>query len=124
MAISMQRTGAGGTVDLTPAELHRRRLEARYRRRRAVVGLALAGAAGLATLVADGVLTGPGGDPASAAGAGPVVHGMTVRVHRGDSLWSIAEEHHGDIPLTRYLEALIDRNGGTSIQVGQLVHLP
>ena len=36
-----------------------------------------------------------------------------VRAAAGDSLWSIAERHHGDVSLTRYVDALIDLNGGT-----------
>ena len=31
----------------------------------------------------------------------------------GDSLWSIAEAHHGDVSITRYVDALIALNGGT-----------
>ena len=49
---------------------------------------------------------------------------MSVRAAAGDSLWSIAEVHRGDVPITRYVDALIDRNGGTHIEVGQLVRLP
>ena len=108
------------------AAASRRRLEARYRRRRAVVGLLLAGVVGGAALVADSVLTGPGGVPASAAGTGtaPARSGMVVRAAAGDSLWSIATAHHGRASITRYVEALIDLNGGTVIRVGQLVRLP
>ena len=46
--------------------------EATYRRRRAAVGVLVAGLVGSAALVAGNVLTGPGGVPASAAGAGQV----------------------------------------------------
>jgi hypothetical protein len=49
---------------------------------------------------------------------------MSVRVDAGDSLWAIAEAHHGSVPIRRYLDALIDLNGGTVIEVGQLVRLP
>jgi len=79
---------------------------------------------GAGALVADSVLTGPGGVPASAAGAGTAGPGRTVRADPGDSLWSIAEAHRGDIGITRYVEALIELNGGTQIEAGQLVHLP
>jgi len=97
-----------------------------YRRRRAAVGLLLAVVVGGGAMVADGVLTGPGDVTASAAGAGTAHRGrgMVVRAAAGDSLWSIAEEHHGRAPLTRYVEALIDLNGGTLVVVGQLVQLP
>ena len=49
---------------------------------------------------------------------------MVVRAEAGDSLWSIAAAHRGSAPITRYVEALIDLNGGTVITVGQLVRLP
>ena len=87
--------------------------EATYRCRRAAVGLLLAGMVGSAALVAGTVLTGPGGVPASAAGAGKAPLERTVRARPGDSLWSIAQVYHHDVPMTRYVEALISRNGGT-----------
>ena len=42
----------------------------------------------------------------------------------GDSLWSIAQANHGDVSIDRYVDALIDLNGGTDIAVGQAVRLP
>jgi Tfp pilus assembly protein FimV len=42
----------------------------------------------------------------------------------GDNLWSIAEAHRGDVGVRRYVDALIDLNGGPSIQAGQRVLLP
>ena len=98
--------------------------ESTYRRRRAAVGLLLAGIVGSAALVAGTVLTGPGGVPASAAGAGRAPLERTVLARPGDSLWSIAEVYHGDVSITRYVEALISRNGGTRIDAGQVVRLP
>jgi len=47
-----------------------------------------------------------------------------VLARPGDSLWSIAEVYHGEVPITRYVEALISRNGGTRIDAGQVVRLP
>jgi hypothetical protein len=47
-----------------------------------------------------------------------------VRAEPGDSLWSIAERFHGDVELTRFVDALIDLNGGPAITAGQLVRLP
>ena len=35
-----------------------------------------------------------------------------VRAEPGDSLWSIAERFHGDVDLSRYVDALVDLNGG------------
>ena len=97
---------------------------ATYRRRRAAVGLLVAGVIGSAALVAGNVLTGPGGVPASAAGAGTAPLERTVRARAGDSLWSLAEAFHGDVSVSRYVEALIARNGGTRIDAGQVVRLP
>ena len=95
-----------------------------YRRRRVVAALVVSGVLSTLGLAAQGVLSGPGGDPASAAGAGPAPSVRHVRAEAGDSLWSIAERFHGDVDLSRYVDALIDVNGGTAIVVGQLVHLP
>lgn len=103
-----------------------RRAAARYRRRRAGAALAVAAIVGGAALAADS-LTGPGGVPASAAGTATAPAERAerhVRAAPGDSLWSIAEEHHGDIAITRYVEKLIDLNGGTRIEAGQRVRLP
>jgi hypothetical protein len=97
---------------------------ATFRRRRAVAAVVLAGSLGIAVVGAQGVLTGPGGVPASAARAGMARSARTVRAEPGDSLWLIAERHHSDIGLARYLDALIDLNGGTEIVAGQLVRLP
>jgi hypothetical protein len=96
---------------------------ATYRRRRAVAGLLVAGVVGCGFL-AGSVLTGPGGVPASAAGAGAAQVPRSVRARAGDSLWSIGEVFHGDVPVARYVEALISLNGGTGIDAGQIVRLP
>ena len=58
------------------------------------------------------------------AGAGTAPLERTVRARPGDSLWSIAEVFHGDVSITRYVDALIARNGGTRIDAGQVVRLP
>jgi hypothetical protein len=76
------------------------------------------------TLGAQATFTGSGRGPASAAGAGAVVAERTVRAMAGDSLWTIAEEHRGDIDINRYIDALVELNGGTTIRIGQLVRLP
>ena len=115
---------ATATIPARPAAPRRRPSERTFRRRRAVIGVLLAGVVGSTGLVAGNVLTGPGGVPASAAGAGTEVVERSVRVHAGDSLWSIAEQHRGDVPITDYVEALISRNGGTHIEVGQVIRLP
>jgi hypothetical protein len=133
MAIAMQPCPHPGRPAASPGprvrarvDRPRRRAAARFRRRRRAAAVAVAGLVGAGVLVADTLLTGPGGVPASAAGAATdhVGRGMVVRAHPGDSLWSIAEEHSGEIPIQRYVEVLIDLNGGTRIEVGQLVRLP
>jgi LysM repeat protein len=72
------------------------------------------------------LLAGSGGRPASAFQAEPALSSAaTVHVaEAGDSLWSIAEANHGDVSIDRYVDALIDLNGGTVIAVGQAVRLP
>ncbi len=72
-----------------------------------------------------GLLAGSGGRPASASRAEPAntITATHVAV-KGDSLWSIAETHRGDVGMDRFLDALIDLNGGTSVQIGQAVRLP
>jgi hypothetical protein len=94
------------------------------RRRQAVAAALLAGAIGVVGVVGGNVLTGPGGVPATAAGAGTAIPARTVRVRAGDSLWSIATRFRGEIPIGRYVEALISANGGTRIEAGQVVRLP
>lgn len=42
----------------------------------------------------------------------------------GDTLWSIADRFRGEVEIGRYVDALIDRNGGTTIRAGQAVVLP
>ena len=72
------------------------------------------------------LLAGPGGRPASAFQAEPALS-SAARVHvarAGDSLWSIARANRGDVSIDRYVDALIDLNGGTAIAVGQAVRLP
>jgi LysM repeat protein len=84
----------------------------------------------LATVVAVGsvaahdVLAGSGGVPASAAESQPAHVRTRLIAQPGDSLWSIASAHHGDVSITRYLDTLVDLNGGATIQVGQTIVLP
>ncbi len=94
------------------------------RRRRMVAAAAACSVVCLATLGVHGVVTGPGGGPASAAGTATTRQPNSVVAHAGDSLWSIAERHRGDVGVRRYVDALIGLNGGTAIQAGQAVRLP
>ena len=70
---------------------------------------------------AGSVLANRGGEPASAAAVRPAV---TYVVQPGDTLWSIAESHHGELSLSAYVDLLVGRNGGATIQVGQALLLP
>lgn len=95
-----------------------------YALRRLVAVLVLLAALAVAATVGAGLLTGFGGDPASASGAGSATTPRTHLVQPGDTLWEIAAEHHGRVGLVTYLEALIDDNGGPSIEPGELIRLP
>ena len=97
---------------------------ATYRRRRAVVGIVLAVLVAASAVLTHDVLAGSGGVPASAAASQPARTRTTVTARPGDTLWSIAEEHHGDVTLSRYVDTLVDLNGGAGIQAGQAVILP
>jgi len=97
---------------------------ATYRRRRAVVGTMLAALVAVGVVAAHDVLAGSGGVPASAAVSLPAQARTHVVAQDGDTLWSIASAHHGDISITRYVDALVDLNGGATIQAGQEVVLP
>src|SRR5687767_13784355 len=75
-----------------------------YRRRRRAVGFAAAVAVAVLTLGAQATFTGSGRGPASVAGAGAVVGVRTVRAEAGESLWTIAEEHRGEVAIARYVD--------------------
>ncbi len=103
----------------------RRAMSARtYQRRRAVVGGLLAVAVAFGIVVTHDVLAGSGGVPASAAASQPAQARSTVTAQPGDTLWSIAQAHRGDVSVDRYVDKLVDLNGGASIQAGQQVVLP
>jgi LysM repeat protein len=89
-----------------------------------VVGVALAAVVAVGAVAAHDVLAGSGGVPASAAASQPALVRSQVTAQLGDTLWSIAEAHHGAVPITRYVDKLVDLNGGASIQAGQAVVLP
>ena len=102
----------------------RRPTAATYRRRRLVVGGILALLAVSGGLAVNELLAGVSGVTASAAPAGSVPVRSTITAQPGDTLWSIARVHHGEVDVDRYLDRLITLNGGTSIQAGQAVVLP
>ncbi len=98
---------------------------ATYRRRRAVVGTVLAAVVACGVVVTHDVLAGSGGVPASAAASLPAQVRSTVTAQPGDTLWSIAHAHRGDVSRSsRFVDKLVDLNGGASIQAGQQVVLP
>ena len=98
--------------------------EATYRRRRAAVGTILAVITACSIVLAHDVLAGSGGVPASAAASQPA-HARTVITARpGDTLWSIAAAHRGDVSINRFVDKLVDLNDGASIQAGQQIILP
>jgi len=79
-----------------------------------------------AALVAVSAALDVGGRPAVASDDGSAAS-ATVDTHvaqPGDTLWSIADLYRGDVGQGRFVDALIDANGGTVIQIGQAVRLP
>lgn len=85
-----------------------------------VAALAVAGSA-----FVDAV-AGVGGQPASATADAPA-SAVLPAVHvaqPGDTLWSIAEQYRGDVGQGRFVDTLVDLNGGATIQIGQAVRLP
>ena len=92
-----------------------------YARRRAAAVLLLVGVA-LAVRLVLGAL---GGGPLTAPEPVHVpVAATTYVVQPGDTLWSVARrlDPRGDVRIT--VARLADANGGTSLQVGQRLHLP
>lgn len=68
-----------------------------------------------------GALSGSGGEPAAAADSAAL---RTLIAQPGDTLWDIAAVHRGEISITRYVDALVELNGGASIAAGQVITLP
>ena len=90
-----------------------------------VVAVLLVLAVAATAAAVPALLAGFGGAPAAASDSQPAVAGPTIHVARqGDTLWSIAIEHHGSVPHARYVDELIELNGGTGIVAGQAVWLP
>lgn len=93
-----------------------------YRRRRIVVGGFTAILAAVTIVAAHDVLVGSGGVPASAATGQPARSSVVARP--GDTLWSIAAEHRGEVPMSRYVDKLVELNDGAGIDAGQRIVLP
>ena len=124
--IGIHTADHGLTVGPTPASRPARKVvsDATYRRRRAVVGTVLACIVACGVVITHDVLAGSGGVPASAAPSRPAQVRSTVTAQPGDTLWSIARARHGDVPIGRFVDKLVDLNGGASIHAGQQVTLP
>ncbi len=95
-----------------------------YRRRRVVAGTLLAVVSACGIVVAHDVLAGSGGVPASAAASRPAHARPSIVARSGDTLWSIAETQRGSVSISRFVDKLVDLNGGASIQAGQRIILP
>jgi LysM repeat protein len=107
----------------------RRSGEIDYAARRAVAAVVAVVVVALLAVVGSalvGALTDLGGqlvaasDIAVVSEAAPTMH----VAQPGDTLWSIAERYRGDVGHGRYVDALVDVNGGAAIQIGQAVRLP
>ena len=116
------------TATLYPSDLYPSDdLDPNYALRRAVaaaLAVIVLAVVAIASFASLGALLDVDGRPASAsdAAAAPI-----VRIHvaqPGDTLWSIAEQYRGDVGQGRFVDALIDVNGGTAIQAGQAIRLP
>ena len=115
------------TATLYPPDLYAADTRANYALRRAVAAALVVVVLALMAIAASemvGALLDVDGRPAVASdiAAAPI-----VRIHLaqpGDTLWSIAEQYRGDVGQSRFVDALVAVNGGTSIQVGQAVRLP
>jgi hypothetical protein len=93
----------------------------------AVIAMALLVMAAIAVVETVGALVDLGGRPAAASEIPAPGSASAPSLHvaaPGDTLWSIAEQYRGAVSRDRYVDALIDLNGGTSIQAGQPVRLP
>ena len=100
-----------------------------YVRRRLVAALLVLVVLAIAVVAVDSALASLGGVPASAADGSPadgaLASSPAVHVARsGDTMWSIATEHRGEVDHGRYLDGLLRLNGGSHIEVGQAVRLP
>ncbi len=85
----------------------------------AVVVLASAGSA-LFGALADAAPASASDNAATVGVSAPTVH----VAQPGDTLWSIADQYRGPVAHGRYVDVLVDLNGGAVVQIGQAVRLP
>ena len=98
---------------------------ATYLRRRLVVCTVLALLMLVLLVGAGQVLANRGGAPASTSAVRPATAAAAIYVVQpGDTLWSIAEEFHGEHGLSSYVDTLVAINHGTELTVGQRLALP
>ncbi len=112
---------------LRPALPVPRRATHVYIRRRIVVASVFFSLLAALGVGAGNVLANRGGAPASAAAVRQAVTlttTVTYLVQPGDTMYSIAEAHRSGGDLMNFVDALIELNGGTIVQVGQLITLP
>lgn len=98
-----------------------------YALRRVLVGATAVIALAFGLVAAVGVAAGVSGGTASAAAAADVSTVSAQAVHvaqAGDTLWSIANTYRGDVDHGRYIDALIDVNGGVDVRLGAAILLP
>jgi nucleoid-associated protein YgaU len=104
-----------------------------YRRRRRAVLSVLTAVVLVLVLSAGRVVANRGGAPASASTVRPATpHAAPASpgaahvyvVQPGDTLWSIGQRFHGTTPLSDYVDDLVERNGGTHLDIAQPLALP
>jgi LysM repeat protein len=103
-----------------------------YARRRLMALLCLAAIVLVLLVGAGHVVANRGGAPASASMIRPATSAAALSpasshlyvAQPGDTLWSIGQRFHGRTALGDYVDALIEANGGTKIQVSQAIALP
>lgn len=87
-----------------------------YRRRRAVLAVFVAAMVGVI-----GLAVGGGEASRSTAGASPM---RSYLVQPGDTLWAIAAQHAGSMPMVDYVDVLVELNGGAQVRAGEWIVLP
>lgn len=90
-------------------------------RRRLMVAMVFVAVVVAISVGAGSVLANRGGAPASTSAVRPA---STYVVQPGDTIWSIAQRFHGDRSQMVYVDSLVAINGGSALQVGQVMALP
>ena len=95
-------------------------------RRRLLVAFVFIAIVGALWVGGGSVLANRGGAPASTSAVRPasVSSAASYVVQPGDTIWSIAQRFHGEGSQMRYVDALVAINGGSALQVGQVMTLP